>query len=79
MGHWMIGSVRIKGQSVTVSGSYGNDGSPMDYENLLTSARAELVELPTELANTFWAGGGHNSAGNEADAMREWALATFKK
>lgn len=79
MGHWMMGAARIAGQSVTVSGSYGSDGLPMDYEDLTPAAQAKLVELPPDLADKFWAGGGHNEAGNEAFAMRDWALAAFKK
>lgn len=78
-GHFMMGTAKIKGQSVTVSGSYGGDGLPMDYEKLTPEARTALVELPEDLANEFWAGGGHNSAGKESAAMREWALKTFKK
>ncbi len=77
MGPWMMGSARIAGQSVTVSGSYGSDGLPGDYERLTLAARAKLVEIPAELTEMFWQGGGHNCAGNEAAAMREWALKTL--
>lgn len=78
-GHFMIGTARIAGQSVTVSGSYGSDGMPMDYEKLTPQARTKLVRVPDELTEQFWNGGGHNSAGKEAPAMRQWALETFKK
>ena len=78
LGHWMMGTARIAGQSVTVRGAYGSDGLTMDYEKLTPAARAKLIEVPTELAETFWHGGGHNTAGPEAPAMREWALKTFK-
>lgn len=78
MGHWMTGTARIAGQSVTVSGSYGSDGLPMDYEKLIPAARVKLVELPADLTEEFWKGGGHNSAGSEASAMRRWALEAFK-
>lgn len=77
-GNWMMGTVNIAGQRVTVSGSYGSDGLPTDYENLNESALSKVVPLPDSLANEFWAGGGHNSSGKEATAMRQWALATFK-
>lgn len=30
-GQWMMGTINIAGQRVTVSGSYGSDGLPMDY------------------------------------------------
>lgn len=78
LGHFMMGTARIAGQSVTLSGSYGSDGLPMDYESLSLAARGKVVRLPAELQEKFWQGGGHNSAGNEASAMREWANATFK-
>lgn len=76
-GHFMMGSARIAGQSITVSGSYGSDGLPGDYETLTPAARAKLCQLPADLTDTFWRGGGHNSAGNEAPAMQKWALAVF--
>jgi len=79
LGHWMMGTARIADQSLTLSGSYGSDGLPCDYEKLTESARTKLIELPAELIEEFWKGGGHNCAGSEASAMRNWALATFKK
>ena len=60
-----------------LSGTYGSDGLPCDYEKLAPSARAKLVRVPDYLTAAFWSGGGHNSAGSEALAMRDWALATF--
>jgi hypothetical protein len=79
MGAWMMGTARIAGQSVTVSGSYGSDGLPMDYEELTPAGRQKLVEVPKDLADKYWAGGGWNSSGSEAPAMKEWALKTFRK
>jgi hypothetical protein len=77
-GHWMMGTINIAGQRATVSGTYGDDGLPMDYEDLTLAARAKLVELPKELCDKFWAGGGWNEAGSEAQAMHDWAAKTFK-
>ena len=74
-GHWMMGTINIAGQRVTVSGSYGADGLPMDYEDLAPAARSKVVEVPEDLAEVFWRGGGHNCAGSEAPAMRHWAIA----
>lgn len=75
LGHWMMGMVRIKGKSITVSGAYGSDGLPK-------SVPREIWELGTELPQDLydkWAkGGGWNSAGSEAEAVRNWARATFK-
>ena len=56
----MMGTARIGGQSITLSGTYGDDGLPCDYEKLGPVARTKLTELPAELTETFWAGGGHN-------------------
>lgn len=78
-GHFMMGTARIAGQPLTLSGSYGNDGLPCDYEKLSVAGREKLIEVPVELAEQFWQGGGHNSAGSEGPAMRAWASETFKK
>lgn len=72
-GHWMMGTISIAGQPITVSGTYGDDGLPMDYENLSLEARSKLVEIPKNVQDAFWSGGGWNSSGSEAPAMREWA------
>lgn len=77
LGHWMMGRARIQGQVIVVSGAYGNDGLPEDYEKLTPAARKALVELPPDLVEKFWAGGGHNSTGTEAAAIREWAIKTL--
>lgn len=79
MGHWMMGSARIAGQSVTCSGTYGSDGLPKDYEKLTPAARTKLVEVPADIADIFWAGGGWNDAGKEGPDMMRWALKTFPK
>ena len=73
-GHWMMGKVRIKGQSFTVSGSYGADGLTKDMPQEIYDLG---VELPQELHEMWNKGGGHNSAGNEAGSIKAWALATF--
>lgn len=74
-GHFMMGTARIGNKSVSVSGSYGNDGLPMDVDEIPPDA----VSLPQELYDVWNKGGGWNSAGSEAEAMRKWALETFKK
>lgn len=75
LGHWMMGRVAIYGQHYTVSGSYGHDGLPMSvsqeaYDRL-------TVILPPELQEAWNKGGGWNSAGSEAEAVRKWALANL--
>lgn len=78
LGHFMMGSARIAGQSITVSGAYGADGLTSDYESLTKAAQTKLTEVPKEVAAQFWKGGGWNNAGPEAPIMRKWALETFK-
>lgn len=73
VGHFMMGSAEIADCTVTVSGAYGSDGLPCDMSKLTPKARALLVQVPDALARIFWAGGGHNTCGNEANAMGRWA------
>ena len=70
-GHFMMGTARIKGHSITVSGSYGGDGLPVrvPHECFLLG-----TEVPPDLFDAWNYGGGWNSAGSEAPAMRKWAL-----
>lgn len=74
-GHFMMGRVRIKNQTIIVSGSYGQDGLPKSVPD-------EIYKLgtlvPEELVEAWNKGGGWNGAGSEAPAMREWARKTFK-
>ena len=72
-GHWMMGSLQLAGEVVTVSGAYGSDGLPGDLDKLSAAQQRLLVEVPFDLAVEFWSGGGWNSAGKEAPAMRKWA------
>lgn len=71
LGNFMMGLITVKGHKLSLSGSYGADGLckdvPTDVYNL-------GVELPSALVEKGNHGGGWNSAGNEADAMRQWAL-----
>lgn len=79
LGHFMMGSFRIGGQSVTVSGPYGSDGLPLEYDKLNDKARSLLVPVPEDLARQYWSGDGHNDVGGEAPAMRQWALDNLGK
>jgi hypothetical protein len=72
-GHWMMGAARIAGERVGLSGAYGDDGLPMNFEKLTPAQRRAFIKIPDDLAEVFWKGGGHNSAGSEAEAMVEWA------
>jgi len=72
LGNFMMGSMKIGSQKVTLSGTYGSDGLPMDLEKILPENRKLLCPVPPELKEKFWKGGGHNSAGSEAFDMLEW-------
>lgn len=74
-GHFMMGRANLGGVWYTLSGSYGNDGLPMDVKKLPRDA----VLLPTELYDAWNQGGGWNGAGDEARAMAVWAMRTFQK
>jgi hypothetical protein len=76
LGHWMMGTARIKGESVTVSGAYGGDGLPKTVSRKVYEAG---IPLPKELYEAWNKGGGWNGAGNEAPAMRKWACENLLK
>jgi hypothetical protein len=76
LGHFMMGSARVNGHSLTLSGSYGSDGLPTSVPDDVYDAG---VELPQYLYDAWNKGGGWNSAGSEAAQMREWAKQTFPK
>lgn len=73
-GHWMMGSAQIGAARITLSGAYGSDGLTCDADRY-PGVWDTLIELPRELTTALWNGGGHNSAGSEAPAMRAWAIA----
>ena len=73
-GHWMMGTARIHGQSITLSGSYGGDGLTTDVPTEVYNAG---VPLPEELIKAWTNGGGWNSAGDEGPAVRKWAIENF--
>jgi len=77
LGHWMMGTARIYGQSVTVSGSYGSDGLILGvHKDIYEKAK---VYLPAWLKEKWNKGGGWNSAGSEGPEMRQWALENIKE
>lgn len=81
VGHWMMGTARMYGHSVTMSGAYGSDGLTISVsrlpEPIRDRVRAEMAPLPDWLYRLWADGGGWNSAGSEADKMRKWARETF--
>jgi hypothetical protein len=75
-GHFMMGFARVKGERLTLSGSYGSDGLPMTVSNTVFN---EAIPLPDELYQAWAQGNGWNSAGNEVPNMRKWALTNLDK
>jgi hypothetical protein len=77
--HFMMGTAYLGGHAVVLSGSYGNDGLPLSLEHKVLPPGAPerifaaLTPIPEGLQTSFWEGGGHNSAGAEAPALRKWA------
>jgi hypothetical protein len=74
-GHFMMGTVSVGACRISLSGSYGHDGLPLTAP---AGIWERLHPVPKDLQDAFWSGGGHNSAGSEAPALRAWALAHFK-
>lgn len=74
-GHFMMGSARIGGKTISLSGSYGGDGLTVTVDQDIFD---RAIPLPAELYEAWSKGGGWNSAGNEAPDMRTWALANLK-
>lgn len=75
-GHFMMGTVRVGNHKLTLSGSYGSDGLPMSVSDEVYEAG---VELPADLRKQWSEGGGWNSCGSEAPALRAWAIKTFAR
>ena len=74
LGHWMMGVIRVKGQSITVSGTYGSDGLPKTVPREIYELG---VPLPPELHEKWNKGGGWNDAGSEGQSIHDWAVQTF--
>jgi hypothetical protein len=68
-GHFMMGTVRVAGESFIVSGTYGSDGLP---DNVPEDIWLLGHPLPPELEEAFW-------NGSEGPAMRKWALQNLEK
>ncbi len=75
-GHWMMGIAHAFGHRLSLSGSYGGDGLTVTVPRDVFD---QAVPIPQDLHDAWNKGGGWNSAGSEAGAMRTWALANLTK
>ena len=76
-GHFMMGTIRIGGKSITVSGPIGHDGLPLDLQDVPLTHHARLTEVPADIAALYWADDGHNDIGSARTALQQWAKETF--
>jgi len=74
LGHFMMGQCRVLNHSITLSGSYGNDGLPCHVPQAVYD---HAIDVPAELIAAWNTGGGWNGAGSEARPMRDWAIKAF--
>lgn len=74
MGNFMMGTARINNQSITISGAYGSDGLPVDVSKDIYD---KAIPVPEKLYDLWNKGGGWNSSGTEAYAMKGWATEIF--
>lgn len=73
-GHFMMGTIRIGGKSITVSGAIGSDGLPLDLQTVPTAYRDRLIEVPEAIAAIYWKDDGWNTIGSAGMTLRDWAL-----
>lgn len=71
----MMGNARIAGNIITLSGPYGSDGLPLDWDDIPENARAHFTIVPDDIAEAYWkpASPGHNGTGSEAPTMLEFS------
>lgn len=70
-GHFMMGTARAYGHSLTLSGSYGNDGL---VKRVPREVYEKAIPVPPDLMKAWNDGGGWNGCGSEAESFRAWAL-----
>jgi hypothetical protein len=84
LGNWMMGTAKIASHEIVLSGSYGSDGLPMYLrhknvgEKVASHIWEHLVQIPKDLQEKFWEGGGHNCAGSEGPHFHKWGKENIK-
>lgn len=75
-GHFMMGTARVGGQSLTVSGPIGHDGLPMapwNTRNLSDDMIARyFVKVPVNVAHAYWTAHGWNDCGEATPVLRSY-------
>ena len=74
IGHWMMGIAYAFKHRISISGAYGADGLPCAVPQKVYD---RATPVPESLIEAWNKGGGWNSEGTEASAMRQWAMQTF--
>lgn len=74
-GQWMMGQADLWGHAITLSGTYGEDGFPMDLKEHEEDLWPRLHALPDWLHHVYWTDDtGWNSAGvKSGPAVQRWA------
>lgn len=72
----MMARVVVAGEKLSLSGPYGNDGLICDVPQAVYDLG---TNLPPDLYDAWNTGGGWNSAGREAPAMRAWGRTLMQK
>ena len=76
-GPFMMGVLRIGRASITVLGSIGSDGLPLDLQKVPENFRSHLVQVPYDIAREYWADNGWNDIGKARGPLTDWAKTAF--
>lgn len=72
-GNFMMGRARVGNHSIVISGAFGSDGLPIDYERELTPrARDFFIPVPSDIAHAYW-----TDDQTAHDQLRHWARAVW--
>lgn len=74
-GQFMMGRAHLLGHKLILSGAYGGDGLSCDVPWKVYQSG---MPLPDDLYDAWNHGGGWNSAGSEAEAMKKFGLKLLK-
>lgn len=81
LGHWMMGHIRVDDHQVSISGSAGHDGLPLDIDKLPDHVKNNAAKyfklLPASLAEEYRRSEGWNDIGPAVTNLRTWARQEF--